>query len=236
MQFRAIGAVTQRGGVRCSLHHMASEIRGLVTHIEVAKWQHMQNCAYVKWNHASPNPAPNRLLYRHWGAWRDGTMTLQQHHKQMFQERIQRVSAGGPNTMAQVYIGRAGSATQPPAKRSLMSELQVLPMAALTGAIALFLGQLIAFHLFSADAAIAKNLMVPGGVVVANILIGIALALILGKVFRIDKGIRFLALAGGFVAMIWLNTDLIAAYPDIFAIVFSETYVIDILGLGDQIS
>ncbi len=161
-------------------------------------------------------------------------MTLQQDHKQVFQDRIRRVSAGGPNTMAQVYVGRAGSTAPPPANRHLMSEMKVLPMAALTGAIAMFLGQLTAFHLFSADGAIAINLIAPDGILVAKILIGIALALILGKMFRIDKGIRFLALVGGFIAMIWFDADLIAAYPDIFAIIFSETYVIDILGLADQ--
>ncbi|MGR3344922.1 MAG: hypothetical protein ACU0DI_17185 [Paracoccaceae bacterium] len=163
-------------------------------------------------------------------------MTLQDHHKQVFQDRIRRVAAGGPNTMAQIYIGRAGSAPPPAVKRNLISELQVLPMAALTGALSMLMGQLASFHLFSADGSLAISQISPTGSLLANMLIGIVLVLIFGNVFRFDKGIRFLALVGGFIAMIWLDADLIAAYPDIFAIIFSETYVIDILGLADQIS
>ena len=163
-------------------------------------------------------------------------MTLQEHHKQVFHDRIRRVAAGGPNTMAQIYVGRAGSVPPPAVRRSLISELQVLPMVGLTGALSIFLGQLASFHLFSADGSLAISQISPGGFLVAKILIGIVLALIFGKVFRFDKGIRFLALVGGFIGMIWFDSDLIAAYPDIFAIIFSETYVIDILGLADQIS
>ena len=161
-------------------------------------------------------------------------MTLQEHHKQEFRDRIQRVASGGPNTMAQVYVGRAGTAAPAPKKRAFMSELQVLPMAALAGAIALVLGQLASFHLFSADGAVAATSMPPAGLVVTSILIGVVLALIFGKLFRIDKGFRFLALLSGLGAMIWLDKSLIAAYPEIFAMMFSETYVIEILGLTGQ--
>lgn len=162
-------------------------------------------------------------------------MTLQEQHKRVFQDRIQRVAAGGANTMAQVYIGRAGSVAAPNAKFNLMSELQVLPLAALTGAFALFLGKLAAFHLLSTQGAFAINLSVPGGILAASILIGILFALILGKVFRVDKGIRFLSLVGGFIAMYWFHANLVAAYPEIFAMVFSEDHVIEILGLAETI-
>lgn len=163
-------------------------------------------------------------------------MMLQEHHKQVFRDRIQRVASGGHNTMAQVYVGRAGSVAPKAEKPALMSELQVLPMAALTGAIALVLGRLASFHLFSADGAVAAELIPPAGYSAAGILIGIALALVLGKLFRVDKGIRFLALAGGLIAMIWFDKGLVAAYPDIFAMMFSENYVIEMLGLAGQIA
>ncbi len=159
-------------------------------------------------------------------------MTSQEHHKQVFRDRIQRVAAGGPNTMAQIYVGRADSRAPPPVKRNLMAELRVLPVTALTGAFAMFLGQLASFHLFSDDGGLALGPISPSGFLLASFLIGIVLALIFGRVFRVDKGIRFLALAGGFMAMIWFDSNLIGSNPEIFAMIFSENYVIEHLGLA----
>ncbi|MFV2038091.1 MAG: hypothetical protein ACC646_10940 [Paracoccaceae bacterium] len=164
-------------------------------------------------------------------------MSTQEIHQQAFHNRIKRIAAGGPNTMAQVYIGPARTTPQKSEQEQpgLISDLMMLPSAFLIGGSAMFLGRLAAFHLFSKDGTWAITLSGPNGILAANIIIGIVLALLLGRLFRVDKGLRFLALAGGALAFMWYDANLIAAYPDLFAIMFSQDYVIQFLGLGEQV-
>lgn len=161
-------------------------------------------------------------------------------HRQTFEDRLARIKQGGPNCMGHLHAGpstevrardaqpaaRIQPARAPKRRRgSPVVTLFLLPVAALLGALSMFVGRATAFHFFSDEGPYAFTLAGVPASMFADILIATVLAMILAWSFQMTWGLRRAALVAGFVAMMVGEFDLMQTYPDLFETVFSETYV-----------
>lgn len=112
---------------------------------------------------------------------------------------------------------------------SPLATLLLLPVALALGALAVFVGRVAAYRLFSDDGIYP---VVLGGVpaeMFADIAIASVLAMLLAWTFHLTWGMRRVALVAGFVAMMVGEVNLMQSYPDLFAAFFSDTYVAGML-------
>lgn len=173
-------------------------------------------------------------------------MAIAKEQRDGFDQRISRIKKGGPNTMGEVHIGpvdeakvygkKKGKATntvrmKKKSKKNVDvtsgSTLALAILAVLFGGLSMFVGQALNFHLYDAGGLLQ---MVPPAVIepyvqYAPFLFGGLLALAFGWTFRLMRGIRFVALVGGFVAVFYYQADLIQAMPSFYAGFFSEEFV-----------
>jgi hypothetical protein len=160
---------------------------------------------------------------------------MQEAQRGVFHNRLKRISKGGSNTMAQVYVGPGDAAAvdeetwdQP----SLLSEILMVPFGFLIGAMSMIAGRLAHFHLFTKANAPYADYANLTTMLYAEIFVGMIFALALARMFMVERGMRFLALFLGFFLALWGQEFLIAAYPEVFVLAFSETHVIESLGLS----
>jgi hypothetical protein len=161
-------------------------------------------------------------------------------HRKTFEDRLARIREGGPNCMGHLHAGpsdevRARDAKTKvkmtparPAKRrrgSPVATLLLLPVAAVLGALSMFVGRVTAFRFFSDEAPYSFALAGVPASMFADVLIASVLAMLLAWSFKLTWGMRRVALVAGFVAMMVGEFDLMQTYPDLFETVFSETYV-----------
>lgn len=173
-------------------------------------------------------------------------MSLSNAQREGFDKRIQKIRKGGSNTMGEVHIGpvdeaqvygnKKGKATNTvrlkkknPKKVDLTSGATstLVILALLFGGLSMFVGQAVAFHLYG-EGGILK--LTPPDFAVdfiqyAPFVFGGLLALAFGWTFRLMRGLRFLALIGGFYAVHYYQAELIQTFPGTYAGFFSKGFV-----------
>ena len=166
--------------------------------------------------------------------------------RQSFQKRIQRISAGGSNTMRPNQVatlagaqGRSGTrrnATK--AQKAALRKLQgkrkrktqdgriAGAIAALmVGGASFLVGRAAAHRLTEKGGVFTQDL---AGVPVAlfgDLAIAAVLAFVLSQVFGFSTRLSRGAVVAGFAAMMAGESYLMRAYPDLFTALFSESYV-----------
>lgn len=155
--------------------------------------------------------------------------------KQQFQERLKRISSGGPNTASQIYAGslvgaKPGKKIRRRKDKSTASRRGAsLPVSLLSG---LFIGalavllvrygrfQLTGGALGGADADITM---------MADIVLAITLAILLRVVFRFRSTVHGFGKILGVVAMVLLMQNLVFAAPGLFERTFSVAWVDEVM-------
>ncbi len=163
-----------------------------------------------------------------------------------FEDRLNRIHKGGPNTMGEILVGAADDSVRSKKKRktskvkrkaqpkeigiSPMADIIFMPMAVLFGLIAMQAGRIGAFHLFTEAGAyplITDNYYV-------NLGGDAGLALVVATIFAIffrmaATGPRRFGLLLGMVAMYFGEPYLMGFFPDIYAVVYPTPFVAETL-------
>ena len=168
---------------------------------------------------------------------------------QTFEERLNRINKGAPNTMGEVHIGprdealgrkdKAANTVRLKAKKKEVklgegSNVAMVPLALIFGAFSLFAGQAAAFHFFQDGGLMPIALpeaaaMVEPYLIYAHLAIGGMLALIFTWTFGFTGMLRKLAVAAGFAAMLFGQVQVMERFPGVYASFFSEAYVTETL-------
>ena len=169
---------------------------------------------------------------------------------QSFEDRLNRINKGAANTMGEVHIGprdeetaRSGKSTNTVRLKSKKkkvkvgegSNLVIVPVAIVIGALSVFAGQTAAFHLFQDGGLMPVSVpeavaMVEPYLIHAHLVIGGLLALIFTWTFGFNGMFRKLAVAAGFGAMLFGQVQIMERFPTVYANFFSEAYVAETLG------
>lgn len=156
--------------------------------------------------------------------------------KQSFQQRLGRINEGGEFTTRRVYVGpvenaapgRASRRTKRIAaafgrgnRRTLLTELVLLPVALALGALAVIAARAATFHFLTEQPVYTQYAWY------ADLALAAVLALILRSVFRMSGRIRGKAFLAGFIVMVLFQALFVVRAPEAFALLYSEAYVAD---------
>ncbi len=161
-----------------------------------------------------------------------------------FEERLARIRKGGANTMGEVQIGPRDEATARTSRPTNTvrlkkkkpknvnigegSNLVLAPIAAVIGALSMFVGQAAEYHLFQQGGLLNITVPIEAAAQVipyAHFIVAVLLALTLSWAFGLTNLVRRMAMILGLAAVTVWQTDLVARYPGIYAGVFSEAFV-----------
>jgi hypothetical protein len=156
-----------------------------------------------------------------------------------FSSRLNRIAAGGVNTTRHVYVGPVDAASAskkrqaafvkaPPRKLNFFAEMAILPFALILGAASILAGHAIDFH-FIPDQVPDLAPMAASGLPYAGSAIGVLLALAFVYVFRLNVGERFKAVFAGAAAILLFEEIFAAQVPQLFAMIYSEPYVAEMI-------
>lgn len=172
-------------------------------------------------------------------------MSLSNAQREGFDKRIQKIRKGGSNTMGEVHIGpvdeaqvygkKKGKATNTVRlKKKNQKKVDLTSgatgtlamLALLFGGLSMFVGQAVAFHLYGGGIMkLTPPEFAADYIQYAPFVFGGLLALAFGWTFRLMRGIRFLALIGGFYAVHHFQAELIQTFPGTYAGFFSKGFV-----------
>lgn len=176
-------------------------------------------------------------------------MSAAQVQRSSFEDRLSRIKKGGANTMGEVQIGPRDEATartsrptntvrlkKKKAKQVNLGEgsnIVLAPIAAMVGALSMFVGQVAEYHLFQPGGLF--NISIPiealaPALPYAHFIIAVTLALALSWAFGLTNLIRRMAMIAGLAAIAVWQVDLVERYPHIYSAAFSEAFVADKLG------
>ena len=164
---------------------------------------------------------------------------------QTFEDRLNRINKGAPNTMGDVHIGptdeasarkgKASNTVRMKAKKKKVkvgegSNVILVPLAIMIGGLSVFAGQAAAFHFFQDGGLMPLTLpeaaaAVEPYLIHAHLVMGGILALIFTWTFGFNGMLRKLAVAAGFGGMLFGQVQMIERFPTIYANFFSEAYV-----------
>lgn len=157
-------------------------------------------------------------------------MAMNDARKTQFQDRLKRISAGGPNTMGQVYVGPPDiSAGRKNGKKRKLSDRDALdnvlyPLsligAFIIGTISIVLARLARYHLFGSGLTgeNADLWLIIDGIVAMGIVIS------LRSVFRSKGKTLEAAKALGIVAMALTMHNFVHLNPNLFNTIFSPEW------------
>ena len=151
-------------------------------------------------------------------------------HKKHFDDRLKRISKGGANTTAQMYVGPAEEAAMrhKDASGEMSSSMQY-PLwiigAVLLGAVGVVLSRWARFQL-TGGALAGENAdlwMIVDGV------FAVAIVIAMRSLLSVNGAPMILAKAFGIVAMIGIMHSLVHEEPEVFAKVFSSVWVNEVI-------
>lgn len=179
-------------------------------------------------------------------------MSMANAQKRQFQDRIGRISKGGPNTLGQLYCGVSEEAKSKPqksrgkrkvrfkgAQRSrfgrLMRETIMLPMSLMLGGAVVVMSRVGIYRFLPEGGEFTLKLGAAGEflngtfglIVVASVLL-----LLFGAIFRTLKGMRAAATCVGFAVLLAGEGAMVERYPDVWATLYSPEYVTDYAAIG----
>lgn len=157
-------------------------------------------------------------------------------HK-MFEARLKRISRGGPNTAGHIIVGPAEPDKKPRRTRlarrpgdflsrlaGAFGHLLLVPVSFALGGAAMMAG-IVGAH--QADRAGIAELAEAGFLAQVlpykEFLMAGLVVLIVGGLFRLNRGPRKLAVLTGLAAAFVLQDQIISSYPEVFAVLMPET-------------
>jgi len=166
-----------------------------------------------------------------------GMADLSDEQQKMFEARLKRISRGGPNTAGHIIVGPAEVNKKPRRQRmarrpgdfisrlaGAVGHVLVAPVSFALGAAAMMVG-IVGEHQAQraglpelAEAGLLAQVMPYKEFLLAGIVV-----LILGGLLRLNRGPRKLAVLTGLAAAFVLQDQIIASYPDVFAVLMPET-------------
>lgn len=168
--------------------------------------------------------------------------------KQTFEDRLARINKGAANTMGEVHIGprdeqqaRSGKNVntvriKKKGKRKVElgrgSSVVLMPLALLIGALSAFAGKAAAFHFFSEGGLMPVTLpttALDAYLPFAHLAIACLLAMLFAWTFRLTGFVRMATVALGLGAVVYAEPQLVERFPGVYASMFSETYVAEML-------
>jgi hypothetical protein len=166
-----------------------------------------------------------------------GMASLSDEQHKMFEARLKRISRGGPNTAGHIVIGPAEVDKKPKRPRRVrrpgdfisrlsaaMGHLLVVPVSFALGGIAMLAGIVGAHQVGRMElpevfqAGLPSRIMEYQEFIFAGLVV-----LIVGGLLRLNRGPRKLAVVMGLAGAFILQDQIIAAYPDVFAVLMPET-------------
>jgi hypothetical protein len=166
-----------------------------------------------------------------------GMAGLSDEQHKMFEARLKRISKGGPNTSGHIIVGPPQPDKKPVRQRlarrpgDFLSRLAgaighviVVPVSFALGGAAMMAG-IVGAH--QADRAGVAELAEAG--IVAQLLpykeflLAGLVVLIVGGLLRLNRGPRKLAVLTGLAAAFVLQDQIIASYPEVFAVLMPDT-------------
>ena len=159
--------------------------------------------------------------------------------KMEFAGRLQRISAGGPNTLGQVYVG----ITEEPVKTrrrfsifpsgSRLKDVILFPFsvagAFIIGLIAVLIARYARYH-YSGGVLAGED---PDLTMLMDASIAMAVGLLLKWIVRFSGRVQMTAHTLGIITMIGVMHNFVYAKPDIFAMAFSPEWVEDVVESTD---
>lgn len=177
------------------------------------------------------------------------SMAVADGQKKGFEDRLSRIRKGGANTMGEVQIGprdeidarksRPTNTVRLKRKKPRNvnigegSNVILAPIAAVVGALSMFVGQASQYHLFQPGGLF--NIQMPVEAIApalpyAHFIIAVFLALSLSWAFGLTNLVRRMAMIAGLAAVAVWQTELVERYPGVYTGVFSEAFVAEKLG------
>ena len=166
-----------------------------------------------------------------------GMASLSGEQQKMFEARLKRISKGGPNTSGHIIVGPADTREKPRRQRRVrrdgdflsrlggaMGHLALVPLSFALGGAAMLAGTVGEHHAariglpettqagFLGLAALHTDILIAGLVV-----------LVFGWALRLTRGPRKLAVVAGLAAGFLLQDTIIAAHPDVFAVLMPDS-------------
>jgi hypothetical protein len=168
-----------------------------------------------------------------------------------FEDRLKRIQKGGANTMGEVHIGprdevranqksrksKPSNTVRMKAKRGKKGNIgensgsALVVLAAMFGALSMFVGQAAAFHLFQDGGLVPVTPpeAIAPYIQYAPIAFGATLALLFMWTFRLSTLMRVTALAGACAAVFIYHTELVQSVPGLYTGFFTKEYVASVL-------
>ena len=166
-----------------------------------------------------------------------GMAGLSDEQHKMFEARLKRISRGGPNTSGHLIVGPAEPEKKPRRQRlarrpgdflsrlaGAVGHLVVAPVSFALGGAAMLAG-IVAAHQAEragiaelAEAGILAQVLPYKDFIFAGVVV-----LIVGGLFRLNRGPRKLAVLAGLAAAFVLQDQIISSYPEVFAALMPET-------------
>lgn len=166
-----------------------------------------------------------------------GMASLSGEQQKKFEERLKRINRGGPNTSGHIIVGPAEPDKKPRRQRLVrrpgdfvsrlagaIGHLFVVPVSFALGVVAMMAG-IVGGHQVQragvgefAEAGFAAYLLPYKEFLLAALVVAIV-----GGLLRLNRGPRKLAVVAGLAAAFVLQDQIIAAYPDAFAVLMPET-------------
>ena len=171
--------------------------------------------------------------------------TMADMQRQSFQERIQRIQKGAPNTIREGQLaaltevqgrssaGKRTAKAQEAALRKLRGDikprgrnrLSAVMLALAVGAASLVAGRAVAYRLSAEGGILAQDVAGIPAVLFGDVAIAACLAILLTRFLGFTSRPSRVAVVIGFAAMMASETFLVRAYPDVFSAVYSESFV-----------
>ena len=168
-----------------------------------------------------------------------------------FEDRLKRIQKGGANTMGEVHIGprdevranhkarksKPSNTVRMKSKRSKKVKVgessgsALVILAAMFGALSMFVGQAAAFHFFQDGglAPITPPEAVAPYLEYAPIAIGGTLAALFLWTFRLSTFMRTAAMIGGCAAVFIYHSELVQTLPGLYTGFFTKEYVASVI-------
>jgi hypothetical protein len=166
-----------------------------------------------------------------------GMASLSDEQHKKFEERLKRINRGGPNTSGHIIVGPAEPDKKPRRQRlarrpgdflsrlaGAVGHLFVVPVSFALGMVAMMAG-IVGEHQVQragvadlAEAGILAQLLPFKEFLLAGLVV-----VIVGGLFRLNRGPRKLAVLTGLVAAFVLQDQIVAAYPGAFAVLMPDT-------------
>jgi hypothetical protein len=166
-----------------------------------------------------------------------GMAGLSDEQQKAFEARLKRISRGGPNTSGHIIVGPVDPGTKPKRQRlarrpgdfisrlaAAVGHVLFVPASFALGAAAMMAG-IIGAHQVQrtgvaelTEASIVARVMAYDEFILAGLVV-----LIVGGLLRLNRGPRKLAVVTGLAAAFVLQDQIIASYPETFAILMPDT-------------